>query len=72
MNSVIPFVKKIEKSMDKLKHTESFVVPDREPSTTLETFRLIDAEELSIIVFKLNTKSCEMDMIPTKFLRELD
>ena len=63
------FLNKIQSIRDSLEHFDKYQVPCREINP-LPSFNLITMHELRNIIKHMPTKSCEIDCIPTKFLKE--
>ena len=63
------FIDKIQTIRDSLKVHEKYVPKGREIKVKLETFRQLNSKELCEIVMNLKSKSCELDNIPTTFLK---
>ena len=49
---------------------EKFKVPDYKPTYHLLEFKQIIEEHLKKIIYCMQTKSCESDVIPTHFLKD--
>ena len=64
------FSNKIESICDKLQSHEKFKVPTTDLQEFMQEFRVLNGDDLRKIIFKLGTKTCETDTIPTKFLKE--
>ena len=64
------FMDKIKKIRDDLEHHPKYIPSVREVES-FSNFRLMTKDEVSTIICKMASKSCELDPIPTMLLKEI-
>ena len=64
------FINKIETIRNNLDHHAKYKPPKRTITHPLSNFTPIDQKELQAIVNHMKPKSCELDAIPTKFIKD--
>ena len=64
------FLNKILTIRNELQHHPLYK-PSAEDCNIFSTFSALDEDEVTRLIMKLNTKSCEMDIIPTHVLKEI-
>ena len=62
------FMEKIQKICDSLKNYENFK-PSVKKVNSFETFDNLSENEIRKFINQLQTKSCELDILPTKILK---
>ena len=63
-------INKIKTIRQNLDSKEKFIVPDYMPTYHFSEFSQITEEHLKKIIYSMQTKSYERDVIPTHFLKE--
>ena len=64
------FIKKITNIRDNLKHIPNYVPPSRDVPV-LEHFHKMSCDDVQKVISSMASKTCEMDVIPTKLLKLL-
>ena len=64
------FINKIQSIHDDLDVYNKYEVQERESGVKLANFQMLDSEEIWKIVMKLKTKSCELDVILTTYIKK--
>ena len=64
------FISKIEKIRDSLEHHPIYEPPTRDINFGLNKIHTVSIREVYKIINKMKTKSCELDPIPTWFLKK--
>ena len=65
------FITKIDKIMERFTGTDAHSPPVSEGVLQLRKFSVLTEQEVAKIVSSLQTKSCELDPIPTKLFKEM-
>ena len=63
------FMGKIDKIRENLVHHSDYV-PNKKHGIDITNFRPFSEDEVSSLIGELNTKSCELDTIPTSLIKK--